>query len=108
MSTRTYQTLVRSFAAELELLGLWQWSVFVLLHLPGYVPVYETDEANEAVMAASDEVDQYVTTANGFMSQRGMRTNTEIAPLKRIFRCSLKHRDDLEFYFGGSVTRWTL
>jgi hypothetical protein len=70
ISTRTYQTLVRNFAAELELLGLWQWSVFVLLHLPGYVPVYETDEANEAVMAASDEVDQYVTRANGLMSRR--------------------------------------
>lgn len=60
ISTRTYQTIVRSFAAELETIGLWQWAVFVLLHLPGYVPVYDTEEANDAVMAASDDIDQYV------------------------------------------------
>ena len=56
ITSRTYHTLVRNFAAELEVQGLWQCAVFVLMHLPGFVPATH-DASGEEILPESDDFD---------------------------------------------------
>lgn len=60
ITSRTYHTLVRNFAAELEVQGLWQCAVFVLLHMPGFVPAVYDQASGEEMLPESDDLDMYV------------------------------------------------